>query len=92
MIVMADMVHVDSAVLALQESYLKERIVTANSSDDALHVALATTAKCDLIVSWNFKHIVHFEKIPKYNAVNILQGYGKIGIFSSLEVIMYEDE
>ena len=92
MIVMADMVHVDSAVLNLQESYLKERIVTANSSDDALHVALATTAKCDLIVSWNFKHIVHFEKIPKYNAVNILQGYSKIGIFSPLEVIMYEDE
>ena len=92
MIVMADMVHVDSATLALQESYLREGIVTSNSFDDALHVALATTAKCDLIVSWNFKHIVHFEKIPKYNAVNILQGYSKIGIFSPLEVIAYEDE
>ena len=92
MIVMADMAHVDSPTLALQESYLKEGIVTSNSFDDALHVALATTAKCDLIVSWNFKHIVHFEKIPKYNAVNILQGYGKIGIFSPLEVIAYEDE
>ena len=92
MIVMADMAHVDSATLALQESYLKEGIVTANSSDDALHVALATIAKCDLIVSWNFKHIVHFEKIPKYNAVNILQGYGNIGIFSPLEVIAYENE
>ena len=92
MITMADMVSVDSAALVLQESYLKEGIVTANSSDDALHVALATTAKCDLIVSWNFKHIVHFEKIPKYNAVNTLQGYGKIGIFSPLEVIAYENE
>lgn len=92
MITMADMVSVDSAALNLQESYLKEGIITANSSDDALHVALATTAKCDLIVSWNFKHIVHFEKIPKYNAVNILQGYGKIGIFSPLEVIAYENE
>ena len=92
MITMADMVSVDSAALALQESYLRAGIVTSNSFDDALHVALATTAKCDLIVSWNFKHIVHFEKIPKYNAVNILQGYSKIGIFSPLEVIMYEDE
>ena len=92
MITMADMAYVDSAALTLQDSYLKEGIVTANSSDDALHVALAKTAKCDLIVSWNFKHIVHFEKIPKYNAVNILQGYGKIGIFSLLEVIAYENE
>ena len=92
MITMADMVSVDSAALALQESYVREGIVTSNSFDDALHVALATTAKYDLIVSWNFKHIVHFEKIPKYNAVNILQGYGKIGIYSPLEVIAYEDE
>ena len=92
MITMADMVSVDSAALDLQESYVREGIVTSNSFDDALHVALATTAKCDLIVSWNFKHIVHFEKIPKYNAVNILQGYSKIGIFSPLEVIAYEDE
>lgn len=92
MITIADMAHVDSAAVALQESYLKEGIVKANSFDDALHIALATTAKCDLIVSWNFKHIVHFEKIPKYNAVNILQGYSKIGIFSPLEVTAYENE
>lgn len=84
---MADIVKVDNAALALQESYLKQGIITENSSNDALHIALATTAKCDLIVSWNFKHIVHCEKIPKYNAVNTLQGYSEIGIFSPLEVI-----
>jgi hypothetical protein len=55
-------------------------------------VAVATVSKCDLIVSWNFKHIVHFDKITKYNAVNALHGYGKIGIFSPLEVIDYEDK
>jgi hypothetical protein len=43
-------------------------------------------------VSWNFKHIVHFDKIPKYNAVNTLEGYGPIGIFSPLEVIRYDNE
>ena len=30
--------------------------------NDAMHVALATVAKAD-VVSWNFKHIVHFDKI-----------------------------
>ena len=43
-----------------------------------------------LIVSWNFKHIVHCEKIPLYNAVNALRGYTSIGICSPLEVIRYE--
>ena len=87
MMAMADIAQVDNAALALQESYIEQDIITANSSNDALHVALATTAKCDLIASWNFKHIVHCEKIPKYNAVNTLQGYSEIGIFSPLEMI-----
>lgn len=67
-------------------------VVTPKSMDDALHVALATVSSCNLIVSWNFKHIVHFDKIPKYNAVNTLNGYGPIGIFSPMEVIRYDNE
>jgi hypothetical protein len=45
-----------------------------------------------MIVSWNFKHIVHYDKISLYNAVNILQRQEPISIFSPLEVIVYEDE
>jgi hypothetical protein len=40
-----------------------------------------------MIVSWNFKHIVNYQKIPLYNAVNILHGYGQIAIYSPLEVV-----
>ncbi|RKZ47314.1 MAG: hypothetical protein DRR16_21720 [Candidatus Parabeggiatoa sp. nov. 3] len=55
-----------------------------------LHVALATVAGCQLIVSWNFKHIVHFQKIPLYRAINIVKGYTEINIYSPPEVIDYE--
>jgi hypothetical protein len=55
-------------------------------------VALATVTGCAVIVSWNFQHIVHFQKIPLYNAVNVLKGYRSIAIFSPREVILYEDE
>ena len=44
------------------------------------------------VVSWNFKHIVHFEKISLYNAINRIYGYGEIFINSPLEVIRYDDE
>lgn len=57
--------------------------------DDALHVAIATVADCDVIVSWNFKHIVNFQKIPMFNAVNVLNGYKPIAIHSPVEVINY---
>lgn len=85
-----DVVQVSEEALVLRDAYLENGIVTQQWADDALHVAIATVARCSLIVSWNFKHIVHFEKIPLYNAINTLKGYGTIGIFSPLEVIQYE--
>jgi hypothetical protein len=71
----------------LQKAYLDAVILSAKSEEDALHVALAVTSECDLIVSWNFKHIVNFKKIPMYNAVSLLKGYNPIQIFSPWEVI-----
>ena len=65
---------IDQNALELQEQYIAAGIVTEKSIQDALHVAIATIAECDLIVSWNFKHIVHYDKIPKYNAIKILNG------------------
>ena len=40
-----------------------------------------------MIVSWNFKHIVHYEKIRGFNAVNRLNGYKEVDIYSPLEVV-----
>ena len=88
----AEIAIIDEDVLRLRTRYIDSGIVTEKSLDDALHVAVATVSKCDMIVSWNFKHIVHFDKIPKYNAVNVLNGYSHINIFSPLEVIDYDNE
>jgi predicted nucleic acid-binding protein len=82
-----EVAEVTEDALVLQESYVKQGIVTQKYYDDALHVAIATVSGCDCIVSWNFKHIVNFHKIPLYNAVNALNGYGNIAIYSPQEVI-----
>ena len=87
----AQIMDVSEKALELQLNYIKSGVATEASLDDALHVAIATVSGCDLIVSWNFRHIVHFDKIPKYNAVNVLNGYGHIGIYSPLEVIQYDN-
>jgi predicted nucleic acid-binding protein len=88
----AEVADVAANALDLRDAYVDAKIVTQRYSDDALHVALATVAGCAVIVSWNFQHIVHFQKIPLYNAVNVLKGYRSIAIFSPREVILYEDE
>ncbi len=92
MLAYSEIASVNAEALELRQAYLQAGILTPRWLDDALHVALATVSGCDVIVSWNFKHIVHYQKIPLYNAINALEGYDSILIHSPLEVIEYEDE
>lgn len=86
-----EIVSVDERVKALAKAYIAAGAVTKKSEGDALHVAAATLAKADVIVSWNFKHIVNFGRIKKFNGVNSIEGYWPIEIRSPLEVI-YDEE
>ena len=88
----AEEARVSPECLALGNAYLAEGIVSPASMTDALQVAVATVARCDIIVSWNFAHIVNFQRIPRYNAVNALCGYRPIRIHSPLEMVRYEEE
>jgi hypothetical protein len=54
---------------------------------DALHIALATVARVDVLVSWNFKHIVNLTRIRAYNATNLRRGYPLLEIRSPQEVL-----
>jgi predicted nucleic acid-binding protein len=85
----AEIAEITQEILTLRDAYLDAGVITPKSIDDATHVALATISGCHMIVSWNFKHIVHSQKIPKYNAVNVLNGYNGINIFSPSQVIQY---
>lgn len=85
-------VHIGSEQEDLQQKCLDDGVVTLNSKDDALHVAAATVASADMIVSWNFKHIVNFRKMRGYNAVNLREGYPTIEIHSPREVVTHEEE
>ena len=80
-------VSISREALGLQQAYIKAEVVTEVHGNDALHVALATVAKADMLVSWNFKHIVHFDKIRGFNAVNLREGYLPIEIHSPMEVV-----
>jgi predicted nucleic acid-binding protein len=73
--------------IRLRDAYLAAKVVGPSSLADAHHVALASIAKADLIVSWNFKHIVHVDKIRGFQSVNLKLGYGIIDIRSPLEVV-----
>lgn len=79
-------------VRALAVAYQAQQIVPSKFSNDLLHIALATIGDVDILVSWNFKHIVHFDKIRRFNAVNRTQGYKEIAIYSPREVTSYGED
>ena len=84
-----DILLLNPEAVELAAVYLRRGILTEKYQDDARHIAIATIAAVDLVVSWNFKHIVHFDKIQKFNAVNLEMGYKPIMIYSPREVTTY---
>jgi hypothetical protein len=82
-----ELIDVTPEAEALRDQYVAARIVSPSYEDDALHVAIATVHRADLVVSWNFKHMLHIDKIRAYNAVNLMQGYQAIDIRSPREVV-----
>jgi hypothetical protein len=78
--------------LDLARAYVAEKVVGPTSFDDCIHIALATINKADILVSWNFKHIVNVYRIRGYNSVNLKLGYSTIEIRSPKDIIGYEDE
>ena len=79
--------EVNDSAVGLHEAYLSAGIVPPRYADDALHVALATMARADVLVSWNFKHLVNPVRVRAFNGVNIAQGYGPIIIMTPSDIV-----
>ena len=75
----------------LATKYIAENVVGKTSFDDCVHIAAATICKVDILVSWNFKHIVNVFRIRGYNSINIRCNYQALEIRSPKEILEYED-
>ena len=77
----------DDEAKFLAKKYIDEEAVTEKFLVDAQHIAIASISRVDVLVSWNFKHIVNLRRIQLYNATNLKYGYPLIEIRSPREVI-----
>ncbi len=83
---------VTQETIELASEYVKEKVVGQTSFDDCIHIATATINKIDILVSWNFKHIVNIQRIRGYNSINLRNGYQTLEIRSPKDIINYENE
>jgi len=78
-----------SVVLA---AYEEHKVLGPHFRNDMLHIALATVGAVDVLVSWNFRHIVRLDKMQQFNGVNLERGYRALAIYSPREVTTYGRE
>ena len=69
-------------VVELANRYLDAGILRPKSIDDCQHIAYACVNNCDMLVSWNFKHLVNIKTIAGVKSVNALAGYREMPIYT----------
>jgi predicted nucleic acid-binding protein len=81
-----EFVEITPEAVNLADTYVRDKVVGKTSRADCLHIALATIHKVDILVSWNFKHIVNINRIRGYNSVNLRLGHQTLEIRTPKEI------
>ena len=75
-------IEVSNSIDTIAQKFIELGILTPKSVDDCTHIASAIVAGCDVIVSWNFKHIVNHKTIKGVKAITALEGFGEVLIYT----------
>ena len=81
-----EMLEENSEIENIANEYIKAGLITVKHIDDALHVATATYYELDIIVSWNFEHIVKYTMRKNIALINSLLGYKSLEILEPMEI------
>ena len=82
-----DVLELDQAARNLAGRYLSAGVIPQKYRDDAYHIAIATVNNQDAILSWNFQHIVKMKTKREVVAINLLEGYRALDIYTPMEVV-----
>ena len=85
-------IGLDEEAADLADSYIADGVVGQGALIDPQQVAIATVQRVDVIVSWNFRHIVNLNRIRLFTAANLRAGLPTPEIRSPLEVLYADEE
>lgn len=74
----------------LVEHYIEHKIMPADADGDARHLAVATFWKCDILASWNCRHIANASKTDHIVRTNAKLGYKTPKLVTPLELLEVE--
>ena len=79
-------IEISKEVNNLTIKYIKESLIPEKYENDALLVALTSFHSLDILVSWNFKHLVKRKTRIGVNLINLKEGYKSIEILAPPEL------
>jgi len=84
--------EITEVAVELSKHYIDKGILSADKEDDALHVAIATVAEMDALVTWNFRHLANLRKAELFHGASLEMGYfKKLEMITPMEVGDYEN-
>jgi predicted nucleic acid-binding protein len=78
--------EITEEVEQIKSFYIKEELIPEKYENDALFLALTTVHSIDILISWNFKHLVKRKTRIGVNLINLKEGYKPIEILAPPEV------
>jgi hypothetical protein len=79
-------------ILELALKYVDAGILSKKSLNDCRHIAYSCVGNCDMLISWNFKHLVKYRTIAGVKSVNALAGYREMPIYTPSFIVGGEPE
>jgi predicted nucleic acid-binding protein len=79
-------------VLNFADKLIDAGVLSKRNVDDCRHIAAAVTAKCDIIVSLNFRHIVNPKTSKGVRTVCFNEGYKIIDIYSPKSIVEEDND
>ena len=67
--------------------YIEHKIMPDDTEGDAMHLALATLHECDILVSWNCRHIANANKTDHIRRINGRLGHETPRLITPLELL-----
>jgi predicted nucleic acid-binding protein len=86
-----NVVEIDDRAVEIASRFVDLGILRQKNLNDCRHIAAAIISGCDIIVSWNFKHMVNYKTIMGVKAVTALEGYDDLLIYAPSSLIGGED-
>jgi predicted nucleic acid-binding protein len=69
------------------QRYIRDKLMPGRPSADAFHLALASHHECDLIVTWNCRHLANSRKLAHLRHLNRLLGLPVPAIMTPLDLL-----